>query len=91
MKRYLMGVLWFAAFYVALMIVVSVVPSLMIVRGLPAGASQDQISQAAIDFSLRHAGALSIARWSAFLIALLLAVLGIWKRKLPGTKPKPLA
>ena len=88
MKRYLMGVLWFVAFYVAL---VFVAPSLMIARGLPAGANQDQISQAAADFSLQHAGSLSVARWAALLIALLLAVLGTWKRKLPGTKPKPAA
>lgn len=91
MKRVLMGVLWFVVFYVALVIVVFVVPSLMILRGLPAGASQDQISQAAADFSLQHAGALSAARWAALLIALLLAILGTVKGKLPGTRQKPAA
>ena len=91
MKRVLMGVLWFVVFYVALVIVVFVVPSLMILRGLPPGASQDQISQAATDFSLQHAGALSAARWAALLVALLLAILGTVKGKLPGTRQKPSA
>lgn len=91
MKRVLMGVLWFVVFYVALAIVVFVVPSLMIARGLPAGASQDQIIQSASDFSLQHAGTLSAARWAALLVALLSAMAGTAKGKLPGTKPKPAA
>lgn len=91
MKRVLMGVLWFVAIYVVLAIVVFVVPSLMIARGLPAGANQDQIIQAASDFSLQHAGVLSAARWAALLIALLLAIVGTAMGKLPGTKPKPVA
>lgn len=91
MKRYLMGLLWFVVFWVALVIVVFVVPALIIARGLPAGAGPDQVNQAATDFSLQHAGALSAARWAAFLIALLLAVLGTWKGKLPGTRQTPAA
>ena len=91
MKRYLMCVLWFLAFYAALATVVFVVPSLMILRGLPPGVSQDQISQATADFSLQHAGALGAARWAAFLIALALAILSTWKTKLPGTRQKPAA
>lgn len=91
MRRSLMGALWFLVFYVVLIIVTFVVPSLLIVRGLPAGTSRDQISQAAMDFSSQHEIALSLARWAAFLIALALAVLGTWKGKLPGTKPKPAA
>ena len=91
MKRYLMGLLWFVVFWVALLIAVVVVMALMVARGLPAGATPDQISQVAADFSSQHAGALSAARWAAFLIALALAVLGTWKGKLPGTKPKPAA
>ncbi|HEY1991733.1 MAG TPA: hypothetical protein VGH71_04675 [Gammaproteobacteria bacterium] len=91
MKRVLLGVLWFVAFWAALTVLVFVVPALMILRGLPAGASQDQISQAAADFSLGHAGALSAARWAALLIALLLAILGTAKGKLPGTRQKPQA
>ena len=89
MKRVLMGVLWFVVLYVALAIAVFVVPSLMIARSLPAGASQDQIIKAASDFSLQHAGALGAARWAALLIALLLAMVGTVRGKLPGTKPKP--
>jgi len=91
MKRYLMGTVWFMVFYVALIVVTFVVPSLLIVRGLPAGASRDQISQAAMDFSLQHEIALSLVRWAAFLIALALAILGTWKGKLPGTQQKPAA
>lgn len=91
MKRFLMGVLWFLVFYVTLIVASFVVPSLFIVRGLPAGASRDQVSQAAMDFSLQHEIALSLVRWAALLIALALAILGTWKGKLPGTRQKPAA
>jgi len=85
-RRHLMGVLWFLAIYVGLIVVLLVVPAVLIATGLPPGPSQDQIVQAAADFDDRHGGLLGMLRWAAFLLALGVAILGTWKGVLPGTR-----
>ena len=89
MRRNSMGVLWFLAIYVGLLVILLVVPAVLIASSLPPGPSQDQIVQAAADFDDRHGRLLSALRWAAFLLALGVAILGTWKGVLPGTrKPK---
>ena len=88
MKRVLFGILWFVVFYLALLVLTTFVLALVVSRGLPAGASAQQGVDAVNSFTAAHPELMRKLCWAVFLAALLAAVMGAYKRLLPGTKKK---
>lgn len=86
--RIFMGIVWFVVIFVVLYIVFSIVFGVIAVHGVDANDVHAGM-QAGIAFARDHAVALSICRWSIFVVSVVLAVLGTWKRALPGTRKKP--
>ncbi|MGH8369571.1 MAG: hypothetical protein ACRESC_01195 [Gammaproteobacteria bacterium] len=81
--RIFMGIVWFVVCFVALYILFSVVLAVII-----ANTGDITNMQGGIAFAQAHATVLSLCRWSMLIVAVVFAVLGTWKRVLPGTKDK---
>ncbi|HET7921815.1 MAG TPA: hypothetical protein VFM15_03585 [Gammaproteobacteria bacterium] len=86
--RIFMGIVWFVVFFIVLYIAFSIVLGVMISGSTHASTVQEGM-QAGMAFAREHALALSLCRWGIFIVSVAGAVLGTWKRVLPGTrKPK---
>jgi uncharacterized BrkB/YihY/UPF0761 family membrane protein len=85
--RIFMGIVWFVVFFVILYLVFSIVFGMIAVHGVDTNDMQAGM-KAGIEFAREHAVALSVCRWSIFVLSVLLAVFGTWKRVLPGTRKK---
>lgn len=85
--RIFMGIVWFVVFFLVLYILFSIVVGVLAASGSSA-VTMEQGMQAGMEFARNHAVALSIGRWTVFILSVALAVLGTWKRALPGTRAK---
>lgn len=85
--RIFMGIVWFVVFFVVLYIIYSIIVALVISSGTHLSNAQDAM-QAGLEFARDHAVLLSVCRWGIFIVSIAGAVLGTWKRVLPGTKKK---
>ncbi|MGH8372150.1 MAG: hypothetical protein ACRETO_05405 [Gammaproteobacteria bacterium] len=85
--RIFMGIVWFVVFFLVLYIAFSIITSVIMFRGVDVVDTQ-ALTSAAFDFARNHAMALSVCRWNIFVVSVVLAVLGTWKRVLPGTNKK---
>lgn len=85
--RIFMGIVWFVVFFIVLYIVFMIVSGVLITSGGHATTMQEGM-QAGIAFARDHAMALSLCRWGILIVSVAGAVLGTWKRVLPGTRKK---
>ena len=92
MKRVLLGVVWFAAFFVTLYVIFSVIVAFLALHGSGVQPGDREAAlQAAVAYSRAHAQALAVWRLVILLAAILLAVWGTLKGWLPGTRKKTAA
>ena len=91
MKRFLMGLLWLLVFFIVPYVGASLVMAVFLKAKLPPDASPQQASDAMQQFVNAHASAVTLFFWGLILLALVCAILGTWKGKLPGTRQKPAA
>lgn len=81
--RIFMGIVWFVVCFIVLYILFSVVLGVII-----ANTGDVTNIQEGLAFAHAHATVLSLCRWGMLIVAVVFAVLGTWKRVLPGTKDK---
>lgn len=88
--RIVMGIVWFLIFFIVLYLIYSTGIAMYMMHangGVDLHDTQAVIASSQ-QFALQHAVLLRIAFYGVVLLSVLLAVLGTWKRKLPGTKDK---
>ena len=83
--RIFMGIVWFIAFFVVLYIAYAIVLGVVISSAQHVAGYQEGL-QAGMAFAREHALLLSLVRWGIFIAAILFALIGTWKRVLPGTR-----
>lgn len=90
MKRILFGILWFVVSWVVLSLIYGIIFGIVIATSHNAAGYQGGM-QAAVAFGHAHPGFVIGMRLLILAIAILIAVIGSWKRILPGTRMKPVA
>lgn len=88
MKRVFLGIFWFIISWIVLTLVYGIIFGIVISSTSNASGYQ-QGMQVGLAFSHAHPGFVIGMRLVILVLAILVAVIGTWKRILPGTRKKP--